>query len=119
MPKDTPEEKEARALAIQEGYKGATLVPLSTVEQCRDALRICLKMVRMAPPEMLSDVGTGALLAQAGMTGAAYNVRINLKSIQDQAWGQEILARLRGLAEEGEALAAEVRRIMEEALEEA
>jgi len=118
MPKDTPEERAVRAEAIQAGYKAATLVPLSTVEQCRDALRLCLQMVRMAPDEMMSDVGTGALVARAGLVGAAYNVRINLKSIKDQAFGREMRDRLSGLVEEGEALAREVEAVMEEALAE-
>ncbi len=116
MAKDTPEERAIRDEAIQEGYKGATLVPLSTVEQCRDALRLCLQMVRMAPEEMMSDVGTGALVARAGLMGAAYNVRINLKSIKDEAFGQDMRDQLSGLVEEGEALAKEVESVMEEAL---
>jgi len=116
MAKDTPEERAIRDRAIQEGYKGATLVPLATVEQCRDALRLCLQMVRMAPEEMMSDVGTGALVARAGLMGAAYNVRINLKSIKDEAFGQDMRDQLSGLVEEGEALAKEVEAVMEEAL---
>ena len=32
---------------------------------------------------MASDVGSGALMANAGAVAAAYNVRINLKSIVD------------------------------------
>jgi glutamate formiminotransferase/formiminotetrahydrofolate cyclodeaminase len=117
MPKDTPEEKAARDAAIQEGYKAATLVPLSTVEHCRDALTLCLRMVRMAPEEMMSDVGTGALVVRAGLIGAAYNVRINLKSIKDEAFRQEMRGRLAGLVEEGEAIAKEVEAVMEEVLE--
>jgi glutamate formiminotransferase/formiminotetrahydrofolate cyclodeaminase len=116
MPKDTPEEREVRALAIQDGYKAATLVPLSTVEQCRDVLKICLEMVRRAPEEMMSDVGTGALVARAGLMGAAYNVRINLKSIEDESFSKEMLERLNGLVEDGECLAKEVESVMEEAL---
>jgi len=116
MPKDTAEEQAVRAEAIQAGYKAATLVPLSTVEQCRNALRLCLQMVRFAPEEMMSDVGTGALVARAGLIGAAYNVRINLKSIKDEAFGREMRDRLSGLVEEGEALAKEVEAFMEEAL---
>ncbi len=116
MPKDTPEERKARDAAIQEGYKAATLVPLSTVEQCRDALAICREMVAQAPEEMMSDVGTGGLVARAGLIGAAYNVRINLKSIKDEAWGREIRSRLTSLVEEGEKLAREVEEIMEGAL---
>ena len=116
MPKDTPEERKVRSRAIQEGYKAATLVPLATVEQCRDALRICLEMVRMAPEDMMSDVGTGALVARAGLVGAAYNVRINLKSIEDEIFCQEMRERLKGVLEEGEDLARDVESIMEDAL---
>jgi glutamate formiminotransferase/formiminotetrahydrofolate cyclodeaminase len=116
MPKDTPEERAARDLAIQEGYKAATLVPLETVRACKDALHLCLDMVRMAPEEMMSDVGTGALLARAGLVGAAYNVRINLKSIEDGDFRSEMTGQLGGLLEEGEALAREVEEIMDEAL---
>ena len=116
MPKDTPEERAVRAEAIQEGYKAATRVPLETVERCRDALRLCLEMVRMAPEEMMSDVGTGALVARAGLIGAAYNVRINLKSIDDEAFRQEMRDGLAGLVEEGEGLAKEVEAVMESSL---
>jgi glutamate formiminotransferase/formiminotetrahydrofolate cyclodeaminase len=116
MPKDTPEEKEARAAAIQAGYKAATLVPLATVEQCRGALALCKEMAFMAPEEMLSDVGTGALVARAGLVGAAYNVRINLKNIEDQGWGEEVRGKLEGMAAEGEKLAKEVEDFLTEAL---
>ena len=116
MPKDTPEDRAVRAKAIQEGYKAATRVPLATVEQCRDALRLCLELVRMAPEEMMSDVGTGALVARAGLVGAAYNVRINLKSIDDEIFRQEMRESLAGLVEEGEGLAKEVEAVMEKAL---
>ena len=73
-------------------------------------------MVRMAPQEMLSDVGTGALAARAGLMGAAYNVRINIKSIEDLAFREEMRDRLTGLVEEGESLAAEVEAVMEASL---
>jgi glutamate formiminotransferase/formiminotetrahydrofolate cyclodeaminase len=116
MPKDTPDEREARNVAIQAGYKAATLVPLRTVGQCRDALRLSLEMVRIAPDEMMSDVGTGALVARAGLVGAAYNVRINIKSIADEAFRGEMESRLSGLLEEGERLAKEVEALMEAAL---
>ena len=116
MPKDTAAEKKAREEAIQEGYKAATLVPLITVELCRDALEVCKAMVAMAPVDMMSDVGTGALVARAGLVGAAYNVRINLKSIKDQEWGEEIRGRLAGVVEEGEKLAREVEELMEATL---
>lgn len=117
MPKDTAEERTARDRAIQEGYKAATRVPLDTVKQCRDVLELCLQMVRIAPEEMMSDVGTGALMARAALIGAAYNVRINLKSIEDEKFKEEMRHELSGLVEEGERLAGEVESVMEEALQ--
>jgi glutamate formiminotransferase / formiminotetrahydrofolate cyclodeaminase len=116
MPQDTDEEKAARGEAIQEGYKAATRVPLATVELCRDALEVCLSLVRMAPKDMMSDVGMGALAARAGLVGAGYNVRINLKSISDKDFRKEMRSGLEGLVEEGERLARGVEEVMEKAL---
>jgi len=117
MPRDTEEERAARTEAMQEGYRIATRVPLGTVEQCRDALALCAEMVEIADPGMVSDVGSGALMAHAGARAAAYNVRINLPHIQDEAFRKEmldgihdLLAECTGLAEK---VAAEVDRVLE------
>jgi glutamate formiminotransferase/formiminotetrahydrofolate cyclodeaminase len=110
MPRSTDAEREARSQAIQEGYKSATRVPLRTVELCREALGLCLEMAPLAPTSMISDVGSGALVALAGLKAAAYNVRINLPNIEDDAFREEMLGRLGSLVEEGEADAVEVER---------
>ena len=86
MPKDTDEEKKLRDKKMQEGYKIATLVPLETVENCKDALYICRDISELMDESMASDVGSGALMANAGANAAAYNVRINLKSITDKGF---------------------------------
>ena len=117
MPKDTEEELAVRARAMQEGYKAATRVPFSTVEQCKAALDLCREMVEHADPTMISDVGTGALMARAGVHAAAYNVRINLPSIDDEAFRQEMVGGLQLLVEESDRIAAEVAQKVDEALE--
>jgi glutamate formiminotransferase/formiminotetrahydrofolate cyclodeaminase len=99
MPKDTEAEREARAAAILEGYKEATLVPMATVERCFEALGLCRDMAELATPEMISDAGSGALMAHAGLKAAAYNVRINLPNISDEAFCAEIRDRLGGIVE--------------------
>ncbi len=90
MPKDTEAERAERATAIQAGYEAATRVPLRTVELCREALGLLKTMAGMADPNMISDVGSGALLARAGARAAAYNVRINLPHIKDEALCSEL-----------------------------
>ena len=84
MPKDTDADKKSRETAMQEGYQIATQVPLETVKHCRDALHICSEISKLMDDGMASDVGSGALMANAGAKAAAYNVRINLKSIKNK-----------------------------------
>jgi formiminotetrahydrofolate cyclodeaminase len=117
MPRDTEAERAERGRAMQEGYKVATRVPLGTVEQCRDALKLCAEMAPIADPNMVSDVGTGALLAHAGAQAAAYNVRINLPQITDEEFDTEIRATLTVLLQECGGLAAAVAAEVERALE--
>jgi len=117
MPRDTEAEREVRTNAMQEGYKVATRVPLLTVEQCRDALKLCAEMAPIADPNMVSDVGTGALLAHAGAQAAAYNVRINLPQITDADFEGDMRETLAGLLAECGALAAEVSAEVEKALD--
>lgn len=116
LPRDTEAEREERARLMQEGYKVATRVPLGTVEQCRDALRLCAEIAPIADPNMVSDVGTGALLAHAGAQAAAYNVRINLPHITDEDFEDEMRAALSGLLQECGELAAAVAAEVEQAL---
>jgi glutamate formiminotransferase / formiminotetrahydrofolate cyclodeaminase len=83
MPKDTPVQKTARSEAIQSGYQRATEIPMQTARHCRAALELCLEAARCGNDAMITDAGVGALVALAGVQGAAYNARINLKSIKD------------------------------------
>jgi len=116
MPQDSEEEKAVRTKAIQVGYRRATLVPLGTVESCLAAMKLCEEMAALAPKEMISDVGTGALMGHAGLKAAAYNVRINLPSITDEAFRTDVRGRLDGFLEEGAQVARRVEAKVEEAL---
>jgi len=116
MPRDTEAERKERSRLMQEGYKVATQVPLRTVEQCRDALRLCAEIAPIADPNMVSDVGTGALMAHAGAQAAAYNVRINLPQITDEDFEGDTRGTLSGLLQECSELAAAVAADVERAL---
>jgi glutamate formiminotransferase/formiminotetrahydrofolate cyclodeaminase len=117
LPKDTEEQKAERSRLIQSGYQQATLVPLATVAACLDALRLCHRMAALADPEMISDVGAGALIAQAGARAAGYNVRINLRHIKDRDFVERTRTELDALigecADLTEAAAAQVERVLE------
>ncbi|MDH4104716.1 MAG: glutamate formimidoyltransferase [Gammaproteobacteria bacterium] len=113
LPKDTPEQKSTRSQALLSGYKHATEVPLQTARQCRAALELCLQAARCGNDVMITDAGVGALVALAGVKGAAYNARINLKSIKDPAFVERVGAEIARLIEESRGLAGLVEREVE------
>ena len=86
MPKDTAEQLETRAAAIQSGYKTAARVPLNTAKLCRAVLDLCQQAADIGNEAVMSDAGVGALMAYAGVRGAIHNVRINLPHTKDDAF---------------------------------
>ncbi len=116
MPKDTEKEKEIRGKEMQKGYQSATLVPLKTVEDCRNALQICLDISEIMDEGMASDVGSGALMANAGAISAAYNVRINIKSITDNQFSNNTEKKLAELLSDCEKLLGKISINVEECL---
>ncbi len=97
MPKNTDEEKKARDLSIESGYKKATLVPFETAKLCVDVLLNLETVTRLGNPNSASDVGVGALMAYAGFEGAVLNVMINLPNIKDELFKKEINSKIESL----------------------
>ena len=116
MSQDTEQERAERSRAIQEGYRTATLVPLATAERCLEAMTLCREMAGMASPQMISDVGTGALMGHAGLRAAAYNVRINLPHISDEGFRTELRGRLDALLAQAVEVAGQVEERVEATL---
>lgn len=86
MPKATDEEKAVRKAAMAEASKLATEVPLVTLETCAELSEIALVAAEHGNPNAASDGGCAALLAEAAGKAAAYNVRINLPGVSDEAF---------------------------------
>ena len=107
LPKDTPEQKNARSAAIQAGLKYATSTPMETLACCVEALELCIPTVVKGNPNVVSDAGAAVLAAEAGMRTAAINVRINLNAIKDEAFVADYIERMRLLTTRGEAARAE------------
>lgn len=105
MPKGTPEEKERRAARLSEAMAGAIEAPLETMAQGVEVLECLREAAARGSVHALSDVGVGALAARLCVTGAAYNVEINLKSMKDAARAaayRERMDRLNAAAAEAE-----------------
>ena len=108
MPKGTPEEKAARAAAMEEATLYAASVPLKTMEASLKALPLALEMARKGNPASASDAGVAALAAVAGILGAALNVRINAAGLADKAPAEPLLKRADAIVADALALQEEV-----------
>lgn len=91
LPKGTDEEKAARKKAIQEATKYATEVPFKTVETSFKVFEICECMIQSGNPNSITDAAVGVLCAEAAVTGAYLNVRINASSLEDKVFANQIV----------------------------
>ena len=85
LPKATDEEKTARKEQLQSALLAASRVPLEVAKTGRRLLDLCERAVATAPSATVSDIGVGALMGEAALSGAALNVMINLASMTDSA----------------------------------
>ncbi len=104
MPKATDEEKSARRDRLQAALLAASRVPLEVAKTGRRLLEACERGLETATPASISDLGVGALMAEAAIRGAALNVMINLASIHDasqvKALSEDLDRALDGLEEQ-------------------
>lgn len=113
MPKNTPEEKAARAEAMQVATLYATEVPLRTMKAAYKAFDVVRAMAEEGNPNSVSDAGVGALAARSAVMGACLNVKINAAGLKDR----ETADRLVKEAEEIQALAQQAEKEILEIVE--
>ncbi|MBN1484811.1 MAG: cyclodeaminase/cyclohydrolase family protein [Chloroflexia bacterium] len=103
LPRETEDEKAARDRAVQEATVLATRVPLEIAEASREAVELSGPAAVKGNKWAVSDAGIAALLGEVAVHSALMNVKINLGTIEDEAFAAEVRARMEkvldGLAE--------------------
>ena len=89
LPKDTDEQKAARKAAMQAAAKGAVEAPLRTLTLSAQAAHLALAAIRMGNSNAVTDAASAGQFARAAAMTAAYNVRINLPLVKDEAFVAE------------------------------
>ncbi len=109
MPKGTDEEKAARAEAIEQATKGATLSPLHCAELAMEGLRLARRIAEIGNANAISDAGVSAMALATAVFAATLNMRINLPGIKDVAFREHHTALVTALEAEATKLASETR----------
>jgi formiminotetrahydrofolate cyclodeaminase len=94
MPRDDEDQRRMRADAIQLCLHQAALVPLEMSERAVEVAQICQRVAEIGNANVLSDIAAAAMFAASAGTSAAWMVRINLKSLKDEALVADLSTRL-------------------------
>lgn len=100
MPKNTPEEKAARAEAMEKATLYATEVPLKTMKAAYRTFDILEAMVQKGNPASVTDAAVGALAARSAVLGAQLNVRINAAGLKDRTAAEALLSEAAKIADD-------------------
>src|SRR5215510_11626343 len=116
LPKESAEEKSARAAAIEHATKCAADVPLKVMETASKSYELLAEMAERGNPASVSDVGVGALATRACIEGAALNVRINLAQLKDEKFKTALAQRVRNVCADSVAKCEQISRVVENKL---
>jgi formiminotetrahydrofolate cyclodeaminase len=115
MPKDTDEQKSIRSKEIQSAFKNAADVPYNTAELCLRVMDIAVEMLDKGNKNAASDAAVSGLLGYAALNGALYNVKINLNSIKDEQYVQQMKEKVDKLVLKGEELLSTIKVMSQQA----
>jgi glutamate formiminotransferase/formiminotetrahydrofolate cyclodeaminase len=116
LPGKSDADKVAKKAAIEEALKGAIRVPLEVLEKTLPVLALARRAAERGNPNARSDAGVAALAARAAARGAYYNVLINLKSIEDEAWMTKTARAAEDLVGRAEKAASTIEKLVDEHL---
>lgn len=99
MPKSDEQERTARSKAIQQGLKEAAAVPMAVAEKAYEVMDMIETSVEKGNRQAVTDGAVAAMMARNAVLAALYNVEINLTSIKDSEYTEEMNSRVGKLRE--------------------
>ncbi|XP_040842532.1 formimidoyltransferase-cyclodeaminase [Ochotona curzoniae] len=108
LPKSTAEERDRRAVALQEGLRRAVGVPLALAETVASLWPALQELALCGNLACRSDLQVAAKALETGVFGAYFNVLTNLKDITDPAFKDQARQRVSSLLQEARTQAAQV-----------
>lgn len=97
MPKNTEEEKAIRQKNIQESLKNAALVPLDVANSSFMVFPLLEQVIDKGNSNAVTDGLVAAMMARTSVLAALLNVKINLISIEDSDFVNNIMEKIKEL----------------------
>jgi Methenyl tetrahydrofolate cyclohydrolase len=114
LPKDTPIQNKFRTEAIEAATLRASQVPLRVAQKSVSVMALAERVVALGNINAISDGASAAAMANAALTSAGYNVRINLAGLGDKNAGDSFLTRLHTLETKANNLQIKIQKSIQE-----
>lgn len=100
LPRDSEREKQIRRETIQEKMKQAALAPFQTAEMGVSLFPLIQEVIKIGNKNAVTDALVASLCAATTVLGAAFNVQINLQSIEDETFVSEYSQKVKRMVQE-------------------
>lgn len=117
LPKETEEEKAARNEAIQQALKHAATVPFTMARITATVVPDLYTVAEKGNQNAITDAYVATLCARTAILGACANVRINLTSIKDGEFVEEMTKDVETLETLAASCDTKVRELLNKALQ--
>ena len=116
LPKEPADAAARRAESVTNALLRAAEVPVETARAAVEVARLAHVVAEKGNSNAVTDAGVAALLAAASARGAAYNVRVNVRALDDNSRGEPLAREAAQLAATAIELAERTTSIVERAL---
>ncbi|MDU2688293.1 cyclodeaminase/cyclohydrolase family protein [Paraclostridium sordellii] len=116
LPSSTDEEKKIKSETMESALKKACEVPIKIVKVCYESIKLHEDLVDKGSRLAISDIGVGVQCLRAAILSGQLNVLININSIKDEKYVNEVRNEINSLVEEGVKICDEVYLKVEKAL---
>ncbi len=105
LPRDTEEQRAEKARVMEQALRRAAETPLEIMQLCTESLSVIERFSEIGSRLALSDAGCAAACCHAALDAASLNVLINIKSMSDRAFAENLNRQTETLLRDGDAKA--------------
>jgi formiminotetrahydrofolate cyclodeaminase len=113
MPKTTDEEKQLRTQKLRQASDDALQPPLCIAENSFRVIDLACRLAPVGNKNVISDVGVAAALAEGALKAALWSVEINLASLNDSTYEDQVRASCEEMQASASQKSAEVASVVE------
>ena len=116
LPKKTSDEQFLRTSAINKANQGAAQIPFEVVRLMPEVVKLAGMVAEHGNRNLTPDAGVAGLIAMTAVRGAAYNVMVNLQSLPEDDFSENLKQETNKILDNVDAEALQIKKAIEKRL---